>query len=87
MAIYGLALILTLFTMAPVGLQINDNLKATPIVFNSPNVIEQINTQAIAPYRDFLQKNSSKTQVDFLPISAIKLGLISIKMNYLKIHY
>jgi len=65
MAIYGLALILTLFTMAPVGLQINENLKANPIVFDSPNVIEQISTQAIAPYRDFLQKNSSKTQVDF----------------------
>ncbi|QDO84227.1 EscR/YscR/HrcR family type III secretion system export apparatus protein [Shewanella psychropiezotolerans] len=65
MAIYGLALILTLFTMAPVGMQINDNLKATPIVFDSPNVLEQINTQAIAPYRDFLQRNTSKTQLEF----------------------
>ncbi|ABX49446.1 type III secretion system export apparatus subunit SctR [Shewanella sp. NKUCC05_KAH] len=65
MAIYGLALILTLFTMAPVGMAINDNLKATPIVFDAPNVFEQINTEAIAPYRAFLEKNTSNTQIEF----------------------
>ncbi|BAJ02201.1 type III secretion system export apparatus subunit SctR [Shewanella violacea] len=65
MAIYGLSLILTLFIMAPIGMEINDNLKVHPIVFDSANIIEQVNTLAIIPYRDFLEKNTSKTQLDF----------------------
>lgn len=74
MAIYGLALILTLFTMAPVGMAINDNLKATPIVFDAPNVFEQINTEAIAPYRAFLEKIPAILRLNFSPILAIRSG-------------
>ncbi|HGJ5856359.1 type III secretion system export apparatus subunit SctR [Arsenophonus nasoniae] len=65
MAIYGLALILTLFTMAPVGFAIRDNIKAQPIDWNSVNSMEQIDSSVITPYRDFLKKNTSEEQIKF----------------------
>ena len=65
MAIYGLALILTLFTMAPVGFVIRDNIKAQPIDWNSVNSMEQIDSSVITPYRDFLKKNTSQEQIKF----------------------
>ncbi|MDR5616337.1 MULTISPECIES: type III secretion system export apparatus subunit SctR [Arsenophonus] len=65
MAIYGLALILTLFTMAPVGFAIHDNIKAQPIDWNSVDSLEQINSSVIAPYKDFLKKNTSEEQIKF----------------------
>lgn len=65
MAIYGLALILTLFTMAPIGFAIHDNIKAQPIDWNSVNSLEQINSSVIAPYKDFLKKNTSEEQIKF----------------------
>ncbi|WGO83931.1 type III secretion system export apparatus subunit SctR [Arsenophonus apicola] len=65
MAIYGLALILTLFTMAPVGFAIRDNIKAQPIDWNSVNSMEQIDSSVIAPYKDFLKKNTSEEQIKF----------------------
>lgn len=65
MAIYGLALILTLFTMAPVGFAIHDNIKAQPIDCNSVDSLEQINSSVIALYKDFLKKNTSEEQIKF----------------------
>lgn len=65
MAIYGLALILTLFTMAPVGFAIRDNIKVQPIDWNSVNSMEQIDSSVIAPYKDFLKKNTSEEQIKF----------------------
>ncbi|HGJ5876285.1 MAG TPA: type III secretion system export apparatus subunit SctR [Arsenophonus sp.] len=65
MAIYGLALILTLFIMAPVGFAIRDNIKAQPIDWNSVNSVEQINSSVVVPYQDFLKKNTSEEQIKF----------------------
>lgn len=65
MAIYGLALILTLFTMAPVGFAIHDNIKGQPIDWNSVDSLEQINSSVISPYKDFLKKNTSEEQIKF----------------------
>ncbi|MBN3491979.1 type III secretion system export apparatus subunit SctR [Vibrio neptunius] len=65
MAIYGLALILTMFTMAPVGLAIKDNLAAHPVDWASPDVFAQISDQIIAPYHQFLSHNTSDTQIQF----------------------
>ena len=65
MAIYGLALVLTLFAMAPVGFAIRDNIKAQPIDWNSVNSVEQINSSVVAPYQDFLKKNTSEEQIKF----------------------
>ncbi|MYM58574.1 EscR/YscR/HrcR family type III secretion system export apparatus protein [Vibrio sp. OCN044] len=65
MAIYGLALILTMFTMAPVGLAIRDNLIAHPIDWSSPDLFTQVSSQIIAPYHQFLSHNTSDTQIQF----------------------
>ncbi|MDN3609993.1 type III secretion system export apparatus subunit SctR [Vibrio ostreicida] len=65
MAIYGLALILTMFTMAPVGLAIRDNLAAHPIDWASPDLFTQISSQVLAPYQHFLSQNTSDSQIQF----------------------
>ena len=65
MAIYGLALILTMFTMAPVGMAIRDNLAAHPVEWASPDVFHQISEQVIAPYYKFLSHNTSDKQIQF----------------------
>ncbi|MFW7522849.1 type III secretion system export apparatus subunit SctR [Vibrio ostreicida] len=65
MAIYGLALILTMFTMAPVGLAIRDNIAAHPIDWASPDLFTQISSQVLAPYQHFLSQNTSDSQIQF----------------------
>ncbi|MFS9381038.1 type III secretion system export apparatus subunit SctR [Citrobacter sp. ANG330] len=65
MAIYGLALILSLFIMAPVGMQINDNLQKTPISFSDPNFFENMNQSVLEPYMVFLRKNTNEKQVRY----------------------
>jgi len=65
MAIYGLALILTMFIMAPVGLQIEDNLKQNPIDLTSDQFFQQVDSGALAPYREFLTKHTDPKQVRF----------------------
>ncbi|MCC7005271.1 MAG: type III secretion system export apparatus subunit SctR [Ottowia sp.] len=64
-AIYGLALILTMFIMAPIGLAIQDNLKAHPIEMSSPNFYSDVDTQVLTPYRSFLAAHTSREQIRF----------------------
>ena len=65
MAIYGLSLILTLFIMAPVGMAVSDSIEQHPIALNDPNLFEDINTQFLQPYREFLHNNASRVQVNY----------------------
>ncbi|CAG9185929.1 type III secretion system export apparatus subunit SctR [Cupriavidus pampae] len=65
MAIYGLSIVLTLFIMAPVGMEISDNLKANPIRMDGTGSVEQIEERIIAPYRNFIAKKVDKKQVEF----------------------
>lgn len=65
MAIYGLSLVLTLFIMAPVGMEISDNLKANPIRLDAPGAIDHIDERVLAPYREFITAKASKKQVEF----------------------
>lgn len=65
MAIYGLALILTLFIMAPVGMAVQDNLKKHPVDLSSPDFYSAIDTQILAPYRQFITPQTSKKQILF----------------------
>ncbi|WP_108651899.1 type III secretion system export apparatus subunit SctR [Dongshaea marina] len=65
MAIYGLALILTVFVMAPVGLKIEDNLRQHPIDFKSEQFYQQLDTGALEPYRAFISKHTDPRQVRF----------------------
>lgn len=64
-ALYTLALILTAYIMAPVGFQIRDALNEHPIKLDSPAAIEKIDDSVIAPYRDFLKKNTRSKQIQF----------------------
>ncbi|WP_434634599.1 type III secretion system export apparatus subunit SctR [Chromobacterium sp. CV08] len=64
-ALYGLALILTLFIMAPIGLEIQDNLIARPIKIESPAFIQQVESGVFTPYRVFLERNTAPEQVHF----------------------
>ncbi|MCL9783721.1 type III secretion system export apparatus subunit SctR [Vibrio sp. S4M6] len=65
MAIYGLALILTMFIMAPVGLKIKDNLQHTPISLTSDKFYQQIDQGALEPYRVFLKRHTDPKQIHF----------------------
>lgn len=65
MSIYGLALILSLFIMAPVGMQINDNVQKEPISFNDVNLYERLDNSVLQPYLVFLQKNTKEKQIRY----------------------
>ena len=64
-ALHGLALVLTIYIMMPVGLQSYDNLVRQDFSLDSPASLEAAVSVAIAPYRKFLVKHASDTQIDF----------------------
>ncbi len=64
-ALYGLALILTLFIMAPIGLAVQDNLAENPIRLEAKDFTHQVETTILAPYREFLERNTAPDQVRF----------------------
>lgn len=64
-AIYGLALVLTLFTMAPIILSIQSNLINEPIEIESPLFIQKVERNILLPYREFLKKNTDPEQQFF----------------------
>jgi type III secretion protein R len=64
-AMHGLALILTMFIMAPVGLAIQDNFKNHPFSIHDKDFALQVENTIIAPYREFLDRNTAPDQVNF----------------------
>lgn len=72
-AIYSLALVLTAFIMAPVYFQISDNLKQNPVSLEQPNAIANINREIVAPYQQFLNRQTSPTEIRFFADQAKKL--------------
>jgi type III secretion protein R len=72
-ALYGLALILTLFIMAPIGLEIQDNLAKHPIEFEADDFTGQAESSVLAPYRAFLQRNTTPDQIRFFAETGHKL--------------
>lgn len=65
-AIYGLALVLTIFIMAPVGLDVQARLQNEVLSNDIGALAHQIDQNALVPYRDFLQRNTDIEQVTFL---------------------
>ncbi|EAP0941925.1 EscR/YscR/HrcR family type III secretion system export apparatus protein [Salmonella enterica] len=65
MAIYGLALILTFFIMAPVGMSINDNIQKEPFSISDSSLYENIDRAVIKPYLSFLKKNTKAKQIRY----------------------
>ncbi|MBB6155213.1 type III secretion protein R [Pseudomonas sp. JAI115] len=64
-ALYGLALILTLFIMAPIVLEIQDNVAANPVQMQSADFVQQVEGSILAPYRVFLERNTAPDQALF----------------------
>jgi type III secretion protein R len=64
-ALYGLALVLTLFIMAPVGMAVQDNLVRDPINLSSEDFVRQVESGVFTPYREFLERNTAPEQVAF----------------------
>ncbi|CRG50744.1 type III secretion system protein YscR [Yersinia wautersii] len=64
-AIYGLALVLTIFIMAPVGLDVQARLQNEVLSNDIGALAHQIDQNALVPYRDFLQRNTDIEQVTF----------------------
>ncbi|MGT3347729.1 type III secretion system export apparatus subunit SctR [Yersinia enterocolitica] len=64
-AIYGLALVLTIFIMAPVGLDVHAHLQDEPLPNDLGALLHHIDEHALEPYRDFLQRNTDAAQVHF----------------------
>lgn len=64
-AIYGLALVLTIFIMAPVGLDVQARLQNEELSNDIGALAHQIDQNALVPYRDFLQRNTDIEQVTF----------------------
>ncbi|AIO69139.1 type III secretion system export apparatus subunit SctR [Burkholderia oklahomensis] len=64
-ALHGLALVLTMFVMAPVGLAIQDNLAAHPVGIDDKDFTQQVEKTILAPYRAFLERNTAPDQVRF----------------------
>jgi type III secretion protein R len=64
-AMHGLALILTVFIMAPVGLSINENLTKHPVKISSSDFTQKVERGVLAPYRAFLDRNTAPAQVRF----------------------
>ncbi|GLU33118.1 type III secretion system export apparatus subunit SctR [Trinickia caryophylli] len=65
LALYGLALILTVFVMAPVGLQVHDNLAQHPLELQASDFTGQAESSVLAPYRAFLERNTEPDQIRF----------------------
>ncbi|MFL9989178.1 type III secretion system export apparatus subunit SctR [Paraburkholderia sediminicola] len=64
-AIYGISLILTLFIMAPIAMQIDQNVQAHPPDLSSADGLRNIDQSLFQPYREFLVKQASPEQVSF----------------------
>ena len=58
MAINGIALAATLFIMAPVGYEIAQNVKASPVDLSSFQSVQETGIEAIKPLRTFMSRNT-----------------------------
>ncbi|ASI21567.1 TPA: SctR family type III secretion system export apparatus subunit AscR [Aeromonas salmonicida] len=56
MAMYGLAIILSIYVMAPVGFATQDYLRQNEVSLAKSESVEKFLDEGIAPYRDFLKK-------------------------------
>ena len=72
-ALHGLALVLTIYIMMPVGVQSYENLVRQDISLESTAGLEATVSVAVAPYRKFLAKHASDSQIDFFLKTAEEL--------------
>lgn len=65
MALHGLALILTFFIMAPVGLQSYENITSRDFTLEDTASVKAAFDHGLEPYRKFLSRHSSDTEKTF----------------------
>ena len=73
MVLHGLALVLTLYIMMPVGMESYDNLVGQDFEFNEVASLQAAVSVAVVPYRKFLAKHASESQLDFFIDTAREL--------------
>jgi type III secretion protein R len=64
-AIYGLAIILTLYIMAPIGITTYDSLKSKDLSFSDPPAALQQLDEASKPFKEFLKKRVRNEELTF----------------------
>lgn len=64
MALYGLALVLSLFIMGPTALAVNARWHPVRIA-DAPSLQGYWDSEALAPYRRFLQKNAEEKEISY----------------------
>ena len=62
MVLHGLALVLTLYIMMPVGMESYDNLVGQDFEFSEAASLQAAVSVAVVPYRKFLAKHASESQ-------------------------
>ena len=62
-AMHGIALVLTGFIMAPVGLEAYEILQRENVSFSDPNALQILTGPALNPYREFLVKHTPEATV------------------------
>lgn len=65
MALYGVAMILTLYVMAPVGFEVKEYLDNNPEIVESPERFGELIDGGLKPYLQFLHKNTTDTERNF----------------------
>lgn len=65
LALYGLALIMTVYVMAPVGQNIYEKVMAEPTATRSVDGMMKAVGRGVEPLRDFMYKHSDQRQRDF----------------------
>ena len=59
MALYGIALAATLFVMAPVGYEISQILKESPVDLSSVQALQDSGAKAVKPLQSFMSRNTA----------------------------
>ncbi|CAQ83140.1 MULTISPECIES: type III secretion system export apparatus subunit SctR [Photorhabdus] len=65
MAMYGLAIILTIYVMAPVGFATQDYLRQNEVSFSNAQSVEKFLEEGMAPYRNFLKQHIKSSERTF----------------------
>ncbi len=73
MALHGLALILTFYIMAPVGLQSYENITSQEFTMEDRGSLKSAFLRGLSPYREFLSKHSSDSERAFFMDTAREL--------------
>ncbi len=82
MALYGLAIILSIFIMAPVGFETYDYVTQHEISLEDSESIEGLIESGLQPYREFLKKHIRETESVFFTDAARTLCTTKVRRSF-----